>query len=327
MNARPLALVPEKANEQHYEVPAEFFGEVLGSHRKYSGCFWPQGVDSLDEAEARALAATCERAELRDGQDVLELGCGWGSLTLWIAQHYPASRITAISNSQSQRAYIEAQARKQGLGNVNVITCDMNGFDTDGRFDRIVSVEMFEHMRNWPDLFRRVNTWLKPDGRFFMHVFAHRSTPYAFVERDESDWMSKYFFSGGMMPSDELALNFQDHLRIVQRWRWDGTHYERTSNAWLENMDAHRDEIWPVLEKAYGKRQAAVVGHAGACSSWRARSCSVSTRGRNGGSATTCLPLPDRLFHHGHERTCSRTRPYRSIAGAACRAGHREGGR
>jgi cyclopropane-fatty-acyl-phospholipid synthase len=253
MRSAPVAPLPEKANEQHYEVPAEFFGHVLGKHRKYSSCWWPQGVTTLDGAEAVSLGATCERAEIAEGQDILELGCGWGSLTLWMAKHYPTSNILAVSNSNSQREYIMAQARTLGFHNVEVITRDMNSFDAGRRFDRIVSVEMFEHMRNWPELFRRVRTWLRPDGRFFMHVFVHRLTPYAFVERDTSDWMSRYFFAGGMMPSDDLALRFQDDLRVVNRWRWSGTHYERTANAWLANMDAARVAIWPVLEKTYGE--------------------------------------------------------------------------
>ncbi len=253
-----VAPVPEKANEQHYEVPAAFFAEVLGPNRKYSSAWWPEGVSTLEQAEAAALAATCERAGLADGQDVMELGCGWGSLTLWMAKHYPTSRITAISNSSSQREYIETAARARGLENVRVITCDMNEFAADRQYDRIVSVEMFEHMRNWPELFRRVSTWLKPEGKFFMHVFVHRSTPYAFVARDAGDWMSQYFFSGGMMPSDELALQFQDHLRFVRRWRWDGQHYERTANAWLDNMDARRAAVMPVLEQAYGREAATV---------------------------------------------------------------------
>jgi len=253
----PVALVPEKANEQHYEVPAAFFTQVLGRHRKYSACWWPEGVATLDVAEEAALAATCERAELADGQDILELGCGWGSLTLYMAQTYPASRITAVSNSHSQRAWIEAEALRRRVTNVRVVTCDMNSFAHDTRFDRVVSVEMFEHMRNWPELFRRVAGWLLPGGRFFMHVFAHRSTPYLYVERDASDWMSRHFFSGGMMPSDDLALQFQDDLRIVRRWRWDGRHYERTANAWLERMDARRAAIWPILEATYGDRNAA----------------------------------------------------------------------
>ena len=257
MREAPVALVPDKANEQHYEVPAAFFAEILGRQRKYSSCWWPAGVETLDDAETAALASTGERAGLVDGQHILELGCGWGSLTLWMAGNYPASRITAVSNSQSQRAHIEGEALRRGLGNVRVITCDMNTFGIDERFDRVISVEMFEHMRNWPELFRRVGGWLKPQGRFFMHVFVHRSTPYAFVERDASDWMSRFFFSGGMMPSDELALNFQDDLRIVRKWRWDGRHYERTSNAWLANMDARRAALWPILERTYGREHAA----------------------------------------------------------------------
>ena len=249
----PLALLPEKANEQHYEVPAAFFGAVLGPHRKYSSCVWDDGTDTLAQAEAASLQATCERAGLVDGQHVLELGCGWGSLTLWMAERYRQSHITALSNSNSQRQYIEAQAAQRGLTNVRVITRDVNEFDTAERFDRIVSVEMFEHLRNWPQAFARVARWLNPQGRFFMHVFAHRGAPYPFVERDASDWMSKHFFSGGMMPSDDLALHCQDDLRMLNRWRWDGTHYQRTSEAWLRNMDDNRSALWPLFERTYGK--------------------------------------------------------------------------
>lgn len=253
----PMALVPEKANEQHYEVPASFFDQVLGAHRKYSSCWWPTGVSTLEDAEAAALGATCEHAQLADGQSILELGCGWGSLTLWMASRYPASRITAVSNSHSQRDYITAEAARRGLTNVHVITCDMNVFDSAQRFERVVSIEMFEHMRNWPALFKRVSGWLQPRGRFFMHVFVHRSTPYAFVERDETDWMSRHFFAGGMMPSDDLALHFQDDLKLVQRWRWNGRHYERTADAWLANMDARRAALWPVIAATYGRSAAA----------------------------------------------------------------------
>ena len=252
LGAAPLALLPEKANEQHYEVPAAFFGAVLGPHRKYSGCLWTSDTTTLAQAEAAALQATCERAGLVDGQHVLELGCGWGSLTLWMAERYRNSHITALSNSSSQRQHIEAQAAQRGLTNVRVITRDMNDFDTAERFDRIVSVEMFEHLRNWPQAFARVARWLNPQGRFFMHVFAHRGAPYPFVERDASDWMSKHFFSGGMMPSDDLALLCQDDLRLLNRWRWDGTHYQRTSEAWLRNMDDNRSALWPLFERAYG---------------------------------------------------------------------------
>jgi cyclopropane-fatty-acyl-phospholipid synthase len=252
-----LAPLPGKANEQHYEVPAAFFAAALGIHRKYSCCFFESAATSLDEAEAAALRVTCERAGLADGQQVLELGCGWGSLSLWMAAHYPASQITAVSNSNSQRQYIEGQARERGLGNLAIVTCDMNQFDIAARFDRVVSVEMFEHMRNWPALFASVARWLRDDGRFFMHVFCHRSVPYAFVDEASDDWMSRHFFSGGMMPSDDMPLRFQDHLELQQRWRWDGRHYQRTANAWLANMDARRDAIWPVLEQTYGRDQAA----------------------------------------------------------------------
>ena len=252
----PVALLPDKANDQHYEVPAAFFQSVLGPNRKYSGCWWPEGVNTLDQAESRALEATCERAGLVDGQRVLELGCGWGSLTLWMAWRYPSSRFTAVSNSASQRAFIEGEAARRGLTNVMVLTRDMNTFDTGERFDRVVSVEMFEHMRNWPELFRRVAGWLVPGGRFFLHVFVHRLVPYEFVERNANDWMSRLFFSGGMMPSDDMALHFQDDLRVLRRWRWDGTHYERTANAWLANMDRHRDALRPVLVATYGEQDA-----------------------------------------------------------------------
>jgi cyclopropane-fatty-acyl-phospholipid synthase len=252
MREAPIALVPEKANQQHYEVPAAFYERALGRHRKYSACYWPAEVSNLDEAEAAALLYTCDRAALRDGMQVLELGCGWGSLTLWMAAHYPRSRIVAVSNSASQREHILAEAARRGFGNVTVLTADMNTFDIETRFDRIVSVEMFEHMRNWPKLFEKVHDWLVPGGQFFMHVFVHRLVPYAFVERDASDWMSRYFFSGGMMPSDDLALRCQSHLQLVRQWRWDGTHYDKTANAWLANLDAQRASVLPILANTYG---------------------------------------------------------------------------
>ncbi len=252
MDGSPLAPLPEKANEQHYEVPVEFFALVLGRHRKYSSCYWRPGVSDLDEAEADALALTVEHAGIDDGMRILELGCGWGSLTLWVAERFPASHVTALSNSRLQKQYIDGEAARRGLGNVEVLTADMNAFHIDRQFDRVVSVEMFEHMRNYRALFERIAGWLRPEGRFFMHIFCHRSTPYEFVDAGASDWMSRHFFSGGMMPSDTLPLNFQDRLKLVDRWRWDGTHYERTANAWLGNLDRHRHRVEHVLAQTYG---------------------------------------------------------------------------
>ncbi|MGB1254849.1 MAG: SAM-dependent methyltransferase [Thiolinea sp.] len=253
MRDAAIAVVPEKANEQHYEVPAAFFAKALGPHRKYSCCYWPEGTTSLAAAEKAGLEQTCEHADLQDGQRILELGCGWGSLTLWMAQHYPDSHITAVSNSHSQRQYIETQAAERGLDNLRVITCDMNDFDTNHEFDRVVSVEMFEHMRNWESLYRKVSQWLTHDGKYFKHIFVHRATPYLFEDKDANDWMSRHFFSGGMMPSDDLPLYFQDDLRLEQQWRWQGQHYEKTCNAWLAEVDAQETEVRAILAATYGR--------------------------------------------------------------------------
>ncbi|MBV8468120.1 MAG: class I SAM-dependent methyltransferase [Burkholderiales bacterium] len=263
MRVSPIAPVPELANEQHYEVPPRFFELCLGSQRKYSSCYWPDENQTLEEAEEQALALTASHADLADGQDVLELGCGWGSLTLWMAARYPASRIVAVSNSQSQRSYIEQLARQRRLDNVRVITCDMNVFQPDAygltaSFDRIVSVEMFEHMRNYDALYDRVHAWLKPGGKFFKHIFVHRQVPYAFETQGDDDWMGRFFFSGGIMPSDDLPLHFQQRLKLVRRWRWDGRHYAKTLNAWLARMDEHRRETNEVIAQAYGASQVTI---------------------------------------------------------------------
>ncbi len=252
MNASPVAPVPHLANQQHYEVPAEFFAAVLGPRHKYSCCFWPTGVETIAEAEHEALRVTCERAGVRDGMHVLDLGCGWGSLSLWIAEQFPDVQITSVSNSRSQRDYIMARARQQQVDNVDVVVADMNEFATERKFDRIVSLEMFEHMRNYGELFRRIAGWLADDGRFFMHIFCHRSTPYEFIDRGPSDWMSRHFFSGGIMPSANLPLLFPDHLIIDRRWYWNGEHYARTLRAWLDRMDDRKGDIMPILTDTYG---------------------------------------------------------------------------
>ena len=257
MHAANIAQVPELANAQHYEVPAEFFHLCLGAQRKYSSCFWMEDTQSLDEAEVLALMQTCDHADIHDGQSILELGCGWGSLSLWMAEKYPKSTITGVSNSNSQREYIMAAAKARGLSNISIITADMNNFDAPSTYDRVVSVEMFEHMRNWQVLYGKVASWLKPQGKFFKHIFVHRNTPYLFEAQADDDqenqWMSQFFFSGGMMPSDDLPLHFQDNLKLTQCWRWDGTHYEKTANAWLQNMDENAKQITPILVATYGE--------------------------------------------------------------------------
>jgi len=256
MNLAPVALVPDLANEQHYEVPAEFFQHVLGTHRKYSCGYWGGGVQNLDEAEERALEITCSRAQIRDGQSVLDLGCGWGSLSLWIATNYPNCRVTSVSNSASQKRYIDDAAARLELDNLQVLTADMNDFSCDRRFDRIVSVEMFEHMRNYGVLFERISRWLEPHGLFFMHIFCHRSAAYEYLDNGPSDWMSRHFFSGGIMPAGDLPSRFQSHLELADQWRWQGRHYQQTAEAWLTNMDRNRELVMPVLARTYGASQA-----------------------------------------------------------------------
>ncbi len=252
MAAHPVAEHTDAANAQHYEVPARFFQLILGPHLKYSCCLYGDGAVSLGEAEAAALAATCEHADLHDGQQILELGCGWGSLSLWMAKTYPGARITSVSNSASQRAFIEGQAAARGLTNLTVITCDMNDFQAEGVFDRVVSVEMFEHMSNWQALLTRVRDWLKPEGRLFLHVFTHKSTPYRFDVRDKTDWIAQHFFTGGVMPSHGLIRHF-DAFQVEEEWRWSGEHYARTARDWLASYDANSGEIAGILRQVYGK--------------------------------------------------------------------------
>jgi len=253
MADHPIAEHTQAANEQHYELPPAFFGLVLGPRRKYSSCLYRRGDESLVQAEGLALEETVQHADLTDGQNILELGCGWGSLTLFMAERLAAARITAVSNSAPQRAYIEAEARAKGLANVRVITADMNSFYPDAKFDRIVSVEMFEHMSNWQKLLERVRSWLAPEGRLFIHVFTHKSRSYRFNHRDKSDWIAQHFFTGGIMPSRDLIRHFPTLFEVEREWRWNGCNYQRTANQWLANMDANLPEIDRILAGVYGK--------------------------------------------------------------------------
>ena len=257
LRTRALAEQTVAANEQHYEVPTPFYQYCLGKRLKYSGCLYPTGRESLDEAEEHMLALYAERARLADGQDILELGCGWGSLCLYNAEKFPRARITAISNSRTQKEHIDVEARKRGLKNLRILTCDINAFDIEpAAFDRVVSVEMFEHLKNYARLFENIARWLRPGGLLFTHIFTHRSLSYHFVARDETDWMSRYFFTGGQMPAHDLLPQFQDHLKLVQDWKVNGRHYQRTAEHWLQNMDAHRNEIIPLFRDVYGPAQA-----------------------------------------------------------------------
>jgi len=252
----PIALVPDKANEQHYEVPPEFFEYVLGKNLKYSSGYWPEGVISLDQSEDSMLEHTFGRLEIEDGMDMLELGCGWGSLTCYMAERLPNSKIVAVSNSKDQREYINTRCKENGFDNVEVITADMNDFSINQKFDRVVSVEMFEHMRNYDQLLKKVSGFLRKNGKLFVHIFSHRTLVYPFEDNGPGDWMAREFFSGGIMPSHRLLLHFQNDLKIDKVWRFSGVHYSKTSWAWLEKMDQNKNEIMKIFSTTYGPQNA-----------------------------------------------------------------------
>lgn len=252
----PIAVNTADANEQHYEVPTQFYQYCLGKHLKYSSGYWKEDVTDIDTSEKDMLELTCLRAELQNGQQVLELGCGWGSLSLFMASKYPASTFTVVSNSKTQKLHIDEQAKIRGIQNLTVITTDINVFTLDASFDRVVSVEMFEHMRNYKLLMQKVASLLKPQGKLFVHIFTHKEFAYKFEVIDETDWMSKYFFTGGIMPSDDLLLYFNEQLSIEQHWHVNGTHYGKTSEAWLQNMDNNKANIMPLFVKTYGADKA-----------------------------------------------------------------------
>ncbi len=258
MDAFPVAIHTDAANAQHYEVPAAFFLRTLGPKRKYSCCFYDGPATSLAEAEVKALDLTMDHAGLADGQRILELGCGWGSLSLTMAARYPGATITAVSNSHSQRAFIEGEAARLGLTNLTIVTSDMNDFAPEGQFDRIVSVEMFEHMANWRALLTRVRSWLKADGRLFIHVFTHRTGSYRFDAADKTDWIAQHFFTGGLMPGHGLIRQFPDLFTVEDEWRWSGEHYRRTAEDWLALFDARLAEIDPILTQVYGAENLAL---------------------------------------------------------------------
>ncbi len=257
----PVAVNTNEANEQHYALPPEFMETVLGGRLKYSSGYWSETASTLDDAEIKSLELVEKRAKLEDNMSILELGCGWGSFSLWAAERYPNAKVVSVSNSALQREYIEKKAQKLGFNNLRVITADINTFSIDETFDRIVTIEMLEHVRNHASVFERISNWLKNDGRFFVHVFSHRQYAYPFEVDGNRDWMARYFFTGGIMPSHNLFRNYDKHIKIEQDWQLSGIHYKKTLDAWLHNMEAAKPKVLEIFRKTYGNDQAKVWFH------------------------------------------------------------------
>ena len=259
LHSSPVAIDVDAANAQHYELPPPFFQRCLGPQLKYSACLFERPGSTLAEAEEAMLALYAERAELSDGQRILELGCGWGSLTLWLAARFPNSRVTGVSNSANQRAFILARARERGLSNIDIVTCDVNHLELPAAaFDRVISIEMFEHLRNYATMLRRIAAWLVPGGALFVHIFCHREWAYPFQTHGSDNWMGRHFFTGGLMPAFSTLMAFQDDLRLAQAWRLGGHHYQRTAEAWLANHDREQASVTPIMRACYGLDEAAL---------------------------------------------------------------------
>ena len=259
---QPIAIKTSEANEQHYELPPSFFEEILGDRLKYSCGYWDEFLppsdcaNKLNQSEEAMLELTCSRADIKNGQKILDLGCGWGSLSIYMAENYPESKITALSNSSTQIEYINSIAKEKELDNLKAVIADINTYKSNNTFDRIISIEMFEHMRNYEALMSKLSKLLRNKGKLFIHIFSHHTYPFAYVNKSSSDWMARYFFAGGTMPSQDLLHYFLEDFHLENQWAVSGKHYKQTLEAWLYKMDNKKETIWPIFLEVYGKKEA-----------------------------------------------------------------------